>query len=106
MVREEGGRCGITCTSAPGNYNPITARLYEDLGLFTADPDLAAEVAHLFNYITGFSRDKKYRCMIVAPHEHARPDVAMIEREAAQSTPEQPGPDHHEDEQPRPTRRS
>ena len=57
-----------------GNYNPITARIYEDIGLFTADPELGAEVSHLFNYITGFSRDKQYRSLIVAPHGDARPD--------------------------------
>src|SRR5919109_4563414 len=61
------------------------------MGLFTADPDLAAEVAHLFNYITGFSRDKKYRCMVVAPHGMRTRMLAMIEREAALSTAERPG---------------
>jgi polyphosphate kinase len=73
-----------------GNYNPITARIYEDMGLFTAAPDLAAEVAHLFNYITGFSRDKKYRSMIVAPHGMRTRMIALIEREAALAASGQP----------------
>jgi polyphosphate kinase len=91
VVRDEGGELRQYVHVGTGNYNPITARIYEDMGLFTADPDLAAEVAHLFNYITGFSRDKKYRCMVVAPHGMRTRMIAMIEREAALSTPERPG---------------
>jgi polyphosphate kinase len=91
VVREEGDELRQYVHVGTGNYNPITARIYEDMGLFTADPDLAAEVAHLFNYITGFSRDKKYRCMVVAPHGMRTRVLAMIEREAALSTPERPG---------------
>ena len=91
VVRDEGGHLKQYVHVGTGNYNPITARIYEDLGLFTADPELAAEVAHLFNYITGFSRDQKYRCMIVAPHGMRDRMVEMIEREAALSTPERPG---------------
>ncbi len=91
VVREEGGELRQYIHTGTGNYNPITARIYEDMGLFTADPDLAAEVGHLFNYITGFSRDKKYRCMVVAPHGMRTRMIAMIEREAALSTPERPG---------------
>ncbi len=54
-----GGRatgCGATSTSATGNYNPSTARLYTDLGLFTCREDLAEDVADLFNHLTGFAR--------------------------------------------------
>jgi polyphosphate kinase len=91
VVRDEGGQLRQYVHVGTGNYNPITARIYEDFGLFTADPELAAEVAHLFNYITGFSRDKKYRRMIVAPHGMRTRIVSMIEREAARSTPERPG---------------
>jgi polyphosphate kinase len=91
VVRDEGGQLKQYVHVGTGNYNPLTARIYEDFGLFTADPELAAEVAHLFNYITGFSRDKQYRCMLVAPHEMRDRMMAMIEREAASSTPERPG---------------
>jgi polyphosphate kinase len=91
VVRDDGGELRQYVHVGTGNYNPITARIYEDMGLFTSDPDLAAEVAHLFNYITGFSRDKKYRCMVVAPHGMRTRMLAMIEREAAVSTPERPG---------------
>jgi polyphosphate kinase len=91
VVRDDGGELRQYVHVGTGNYNPMTARIYEDMGLFTADPDLAAEVGHLFNYITGFSRDKKYRCMVVAPHGMRTRMIAMIEREAALSTPERPG---------------
>ena len=91
IVRDEGGHLRQYVHVGTGNYNPITARIYEDVGLFTADPELAAEVAHLFNYITGFSRDKKYKCMVVAPPRMRDRMIAMIRREADNSTPEEPG---------------
>lgn len=50
-----------------GNYNPSTARLYTDLGLFTCDEDITQDIAELFNYLTGFSKHTKYRKLLVAP---------------------------------------
>ncbi|MBA2295709.1 MAG: polyphosphate kinase 1, partial [Actinobacteria bacterium] len=50
-----------------GNYNASTARLYEDMGLFTADEEIAADVADLFNYVTGFGRPQQFRKLLVAP---------------------------------------
>jgi polyphosphate kinase len=50
-----------------GNYHAATARLYEDVGLFTADPDIAADVADLFNFVTGFGRPQQFRKLLVAP---------------------------------------
>ena len=50
-----------------GNYNASTARIYEDLGLFTADEEIAADVADLFNYVTGFGRPQRFRKLLVAP---------------------------------------
>jgi polyphosphate kinase len=52
---------------ATGNYHAATARQYEDFGLFTADEDIAADVADLFNYITGFGRPTRFRKLLVAP---------------------------------------
>ncbi len=50
-----------------GNYHALTARGYEDLGLFTADEDIAADVADLFNYLTGFGRPQRFRKILVSP---------------------------------------
>ncbi|HEX2176527.1 MAG TPA: RNA degradosome polyphosphate kinase [Nocardioidaceae bacterium] len=50
-----------------GNYNPKTARLYEDLGLLTADPQITADISHLFNNLSGFGRTADYRRLLVAP---------------------------------------
>jgi polyphosphate kinase len=50
-----------------GNYHAVTARLYEDFGLFTADEDITADVADLFNYLTGFGRPQRFRKLLVAP---------------------------------------
>jgi len=50
-----------------GNYNAVTARVYEDLGLFTADDEIAADVADLFNYLTGFGEPQNFRKLLVAP---------------------------------------
>ena len=50
-----------------GNYNASTARLYEDVGIFTADEEIAADVAELFNYVTGFGRPQRFRKLLVAP---------------------------------------
>jgi polyphosphate kinase len=50
-----------------GNYHAVTARLYEDLGLFTADEEITADVADLFNYLTGFGKPRNFRKLLVAP---------------------------------------
>ena len=66
-----------------GNYNAQTARLYTDLGIFTADPDICADVSDLFNYLTGYSAQREFRKLIVAPMNLRRQVVELIEREAA-----------------------
>ncbi|WP_116248210.1 RNA degradosome polyphosphate kinase [Nocardiopsis sp. FIRDI 009] len=55
------------CHVGTGNYNPATARIYEDLGLFSASPEVGEDVSDLFNSLTGFSRKKHYRRLLVAP---------------------------------------
>ncbi|MFP2927982.1 polyphosphate kinase 1 [Pyxidicoccus sp. 3LG] len=67
IVRREGERVRHYVHIGTGNYNPKTARLYTDLGLFTRDPDIGADVADLFNYLTGFGRPKSFRKLLVAP---------------------------------------
>jgi polyphosphate kinase len=67
VVRREGDRVRRYVHIGTGNYNPSTARLYTDLGLFTCREDLAEDVADLFNHLTGFARPPMYRRALVAP---------------------------------------
>ena len=83
VVRQEGGSIRRYCHIGTGNYNPKTARIYEDLGLFTADPDIGADLTDLFNVLTGYSRQTEYRSLLVAPHGIRAGIVERIEREIA-----------------------
>ena len=65
-----------------GNYNPKTATLYEDLGILTADEEIGADLSELFNVLTGFSRQKKYRHLLVAPTGLRRKLVRRIRKQA------------------------
>ncbi|MCS6841041.1 MAG: polyphosphate kinase 1 [Roseiflexus sp.] len=64
-----------------GNYNATTARIYTDLGLLTARPDIAADVSELFNHLTGYSRQRHYRKLLVAPVSMRECLERLIERE-------------------------
>jgi polyphosphate kinase len=66
---------------ATGNYNPTTARIYTDLGLFTADPDFGEDVSALFNLLTGYSQRRDWRKLRVAPLDLRDHVLALIERE-------------------------
>jgi polyphosphate kinase len=65
-----------------GNYNPSTARLYTDLGLFTCDEAITQDISELFNYLTGFSKQTKYRKLLVAPLNLREGILDRIERES------------------------
>lgn len=67
VVRREAGGLRRYSHVGTGNYNPKTARIYEDLGLFTADQDIGSDLSELFNTLTGFGREAEYRRLIVAP---------------------------------------
>lgn len=67
VVRSEGDGIRRYCHIGTGNYNNSTARLYEDLGLLSADDDLGADLSDLFNFLTGYSRRTDYRKILVAP---------------------------------------
>jgi polyphosphate kinase len=67
IVRREGDELRRYVQVGTGNYHALNARLYEDFGLFTSDPDVAADVADLFNYITGFGKPQRFRKLLVAP---------------------------------------
>ena len=67
VVRREGDELRRYVHIGTGNYHATTARVYEDVGLFSADPDIAADVADLFNFVTGFGRPQRFRKLLVAP---------------------------------------
>jgi polyphosphate kinase len=67
VVRREGDRLRRYAHISTGNYNSITARTYEDAAIFTADEDITADVADLFNYLTGFGKPQRFRKLLVAP---------------------------------------
>ena len=64
-----------------GNYNPVTARVYEDFGYFTTDPEIAADVTDLFNSLTGYSRKEAYNKLLVAPVNLKKAILWRIKRE-------------------------
>jgi polyphosphate kinase len=67
VARREGDRVREYVHIGTGNYNPTTARLYTDVGLFTADPEIGADVAEMFNFLTGYGRPAQYRKVLVSP---------------------------------------
>jgi len=66
-----------------GNYNPKTAQIYEDVGLLSADPELGSDVAELFNFLTGYSRQRRFGRLLVAPMGLRSNIIRLIRREAA-----------------------
>ena len=67
VVRQEPDGLRRYCHVGTGNYNPKTARLYEDVGLLTADPEVGADLSDLFNMLTGYSRHTDYQRLLLAP---------------------------------------
>nr|WP_052664180.1 RNA degradosome polyphosphate kinase [Nitriliruptor alkaliphilus] len=83
VVRSEGGRVRRYAHIGTGNYNDATARVYEDIGLLTADDEIGADLTELFNVLTGYSRQSAYRRLLVAPTTLLPRVLELIEREAA-----------------------
>ncbi len=83
VVRREGSTIRRYCHIGTGNYNGKTARLYEDVGLLTAAPDIGADLTDLFNSLTGYSRKVSYRNLLVAPHSIRTGIIERVEREIA-----------------------
>jgi len=79
VVRREGDQVRNYVHIGTGNYHSKTARLYTDLGLFTADPEIGADVAEMFNLLTGYSRPADYRRVLVSPHSMRSSILAEIE---------------------------
>ncbi len=82
VVRREGAHIQHYLHVGTGNYNSNTARGYEDVSLLSADSDLGADVTELFNLLTGYSRQSRYRKLLVAPTNLRAGITQLIEREA------------------------
>jgi polyphosphate kinase len=83
VVRDDGERLRRYVHIGTGNYHPKTARLYEDLGLLTADPAVGEDVSNVFNVLSGYSMNTTYKRLLVAPHSIRTGLIERIEREVA-----------------------
>jgi polyphosphate kinase len=81
VVRDDGDQLRRYCHLGTGNYHPKTARLYEDFGLFTCDPQVGDDVLDLFNVLSGYSMNTEYHRLLVAPHSIRSGLIERIERE-------------------------
>ena len=82
VVRQEGNTLRRYTHIGTGNYNPNTATIYEDVGVLSADPDVGADISDLFNYLTGFSRQRAFRRILVAPLALRDRLLELIDRES------------------------
>src|ERR1041385_6277003 len=84
VLRREGSGIQPYVHLATGNYNVVTAHLYTDLGLFTANPDMAADTSNVFNYLTGYSAKRDYGTLLMAPVNFRERFEGLIKREIKQ----------------------
>jgi len=91
VVRRDQNRMKSYAHVGTGNYNPGTARIYTDFGLFTDDEAITQDISELFNYLTGFSKQTKYRKLLVAPVNLREGILALIRQEIAIHRKERPG---------------
>ena len=90
VVRDEGSGITRYCHVGTGNYNPKTARFYDDLGLLSSDPVLGDDLSRLFNELSGYSTKHEYTRILVAPHNLRNNLLSKIRREIR----------HHQDGKP------
>ena len=81
VVREEEEGLQTYCHIGTGNYNPKTARLYTDVGLFTADKVRGLEIINLFHFLTGYVADQHYKKLLVAPQTMRKAFILLIQQE-------------------------
>ena len=84
VIRREGDGITRYVHMSTGNYNGVTAQVYTDLGYFTCDPAIGADVSDLFNALTGYSRRDEYRKLLVAPGRMQQQIIDRVEREIEQ----------------------
>ncbi|MEP7220208.1 MAG: polyphosphate kinase 1, partial [Bacteroidota bacterium] len=89
--KDDTGSLRIYLHLSTGNYNPFTARLYTDAGYITASPAFGADSVNLFNYLTGYGSPTEWQKLVMSPLNLRSHILAMIEREVATHTPENPG---------------
>ena len=90
VVRREGDGVRHYAHVGTGNYNPKTARIYTDLGLFTCDEELGSDISEMFNYLTGYARPQSYRKVLVAPFNLQTGIEEEIQKTARAHSPERP----------------
>ena len=90
VVRREGDGVRNYVHIGTGNYHSTTARLYTDFGLFTTDEQIGADVADMFNYLTGYGRPLRYRRVLMAPKDLRDGIIGEIDRTIAAHSPEHP----------------
>ena len=85
VVRREVAGLRRYCHLSTGNYNPVTARIYTDIGVLTADPDITADVSDLFNLLTGYARPPQWRSIVVAPQGLKEKVLELVDFERAEA---------------------
>lgn len=91
VIRRESNKLKSYVHIGTGNYNHITSRLYTDVGILTNNPDIGEDAIHLFNYLTGISKYKNWKELVIAPNYLLNFIIAKINNEIEKSTPEKPG---------------
>ena len=85
VVRQEGEKVRRYAHLGTGNYNPSTARLYTDFGLFTSDKQITEDASALFNFLTGYSQHRAWNKLVVAPQDFQEKTIELIQEQAERS---------------------